>query len=387
MAFIPGMELSRRFYWEAVRPVLDRSFLGLPHSAALIGSGSETLGFDDEMSTDHNWGPRLQLFLRPDDWEGLAEEIDAALRNELPRSFLGYSTNFTEPDPDDGGTQGMEASKGGQVNHLVETTTIGGFFRSYLNFDIDGTVCAADWLTFPQQKLRTITSGGIFHDGIGLDSVRARFGWYPPDLWLYLLAAGWARIGQDEHLMGRAGLVGDELGSALIAGRLVRDVMRLCFLMERQYAPYAKWLGTAFAQLESATALTDRLLAVLGAGAWQDRDRLLSEAYRVVAVRHNQLGLTEPMPETPTGFFGRPFRVMALHGFADALLRSVRDPEVAELAQGRPIGSIDQFSDSTDLLEAAELRLSLRALYEPAPRYQFSVAESGCLEIWQRASG
>ena len=368
MAFIPGMELSRRFYWEAVRPVLDRSFLGLPHSTALIGSGSETLGFDDEMSTDHNWGPRVQLFLRPDSWESLAEDIDAALRHELPHSFLGYPTNFSDPDPDDGGTQVLEDTESGPVNHLVETTTISRFFGRYLNFDIDRTICPADWLTFPQQKLRTIMSGGIFHDDIGLETGRARFGWYPPDLWRYLLAAGWARIGQDEHLMGRAGLVGDELGSALIAGRLVRDVMRLCFLMERQYAPYAKWLGTAFAQLESATALTDRLLAVLGAGAWQDRDRLLSEAYRVVAVRHNQLGLTEPMPETPTGFFGRPFRVMALHGFADALLRSVRDPEVAELAQGRPIGSIDQFSDSTDLLEAAELRPSLRALYEPAPR-------------------
>ena len=345
--------------------MLDRSWSGLPHSAALIGSGSETLGFDDEMSTDHNWGPRLQLFLRPDDWEGLAEEMDAALRRELPRSFLGYPTNFTEPDPDDGGTQGMEAGKGGQVNHLVDTTTISGFFRSYLGFDIDRPVCAADWLTFPQQKLRTITSGGIFHDGIGLDSVRARFGWYPPDLWRYLLAAGWARIGQEEHLMGRAGLVGDELGSSLIASRLVRDVMRLCFLMERQYAPYAKWFGTAFAQLESATALTDILLAAQGAGAWQERDRRLGEAYGVAAARHNRLALTEPMPETPTSFFGRPFRVMALQGFAEALLRSVRDPEVAELARRRPIGSIDQFSDSTDLLEATELRRPLRALYEP----------------------
>ena len=368
MAFIPGMELSRRFYWEAVRPVLDRLCPGVAHSAALIGSGSETLGFDDEMSRDHNWGPRLQLFLRPNDWEGLADDVDAELRHKLPRCFLGYPTNFSEPDPDDGGTQVLEDTESGPVNHLVETTTISRFFGGYLNFDIDRTICPADWLTFPQQKLRTIMSGGIFHDDIGLDAVRARFTWYPPDLWRYLLAAGWARIGQDEHLMGRAGLVGDELGSALIAARLVRDVMRLCFLMERQYAPYAKWFGTAFAQLESATALTDILLAVQGAAAWQERDRRLSEAYKVVAARHNRLALTEPMPETPTSFFGRPFRVMALQGFADALMRSVRGPEVAELAQGRPIGSIDQFSDSTDLLEATELRSSLRALYEPAPR-------------------
>ena len=57
---------------------------------------------------------------------------------------------------------------------------------------------------------------------------------------------------------------------------------------------------------------------------------------------------------------------MALHGFADALLRSISEPDVAQLAQGRPIGSVDQFSDSTDLLEAVELRPALRGLYSPA---------------------
>lgn len=34
--------------------------------------------------------------------------------------------------------------------------------------------------------------------------------------------------------------------------------MRLCFLMEKQYAPYPKWFGTAFAQLDCA----ERLLPV-----------------------------------------------------------------------------------------------------------------------------
>jgi len=366
MRFIPGLQLSRRFYREAVRPVLDRSFPGLAHTAALIGPGSETLGFDDEMSTDHSWGPRLQLFLRPQDFAALSARIDAELRQELPHRFLGYPTSFTDPDPADNGTRLMQATESGPVNHLVETLTTGAFFRSYLNFDVDRTIEAADWLTFPQQKLRSIVAGAVFHDGIGLDAVRARFAWYPPDLWRYLLAAGWARIGQEEHLMGRAGLVGDEIGSALIASRLVRDLMRLCFLMERQYAPYAKWLGTAFARLAAAEQLTGSLLAVQRAQTWQERDRRLSDAYHLVAAQHNRLALTESMPENTQCFFGRPFRVIALHGFADALLRTIRDPEVAPIAQRRPIGSIDQFSDSTALLEAAELRPALRALYAPA---------------------
>ena len=50
--------------------------------------------------------------------------------------------------------------------------------------------------------------------------------------------------------------VQDELGSRLVAMRLVRDLMRLGFLLERQYAPYIKWLGTAFQRLDCARVLT-----------------------------------------------------------------------------------------------------------------------------------
>jgi hypothetical protein len=66
-AFIPGLELSRRFYTEAVRPLLEEASPAIPHSAARLGSGSEVLGFDTPRSADHEWGPRLQLFLRRQD--------------------------------------------------------------------------------------------------------------------------------------------------------------------------------------------------------------------------------------------------------------------------------------------------------------------------------
>ncbi|MGM1065773.1 hypothetical protein [Saccharothrix sp. Mg75] len=65
--FLPGLELSRRFYREAVEPLVREHFGEVPHSAARIGPGSEVLGFDTERSADHERGPRLQLFLDPDD--------------------------------------------------------------------------------------------------------------------------------------------------------------------------------------------------------------------------------------------------------------------------------------------------------------------------------
>ena len=69
--------------------------------------------------------------------------------------------------------------------------------------------------------------------------------------------------------MGRAGQVGDEIGSTLIAGQLVRDLMRLCFLMEQQYAPYSKWYGTAFLRLEAASSLNPVLSLALRAETGQ----------------------------------------------------------------------------------------------------------------------
>jgi hypothetical protein len=250
------------------------------------------------------------------------------------------------------------------VNHRVKTLTVRGFLVDYLGFDVELPLEPADWLTFPEQKLRSLAATAVYHDEIGLQAVLARFAYYPHDVWLYLLAAGWARIGQEEHLMGRAGMVGDEVGSALIGARLVRDVMRLCFLMERTYAPYPKWFGSAFKRLACAERLRPILQAALAAEEWPTRGRYLAQAYEVIAAMHNALRLTESLPEQAMPFFGRPFQVMALHGFAGALLRQIRDPAVKRIAGRPPIGGLDQFSDSTDLISNPYWRPMVRRLYK-----------------------
>lgn len=362
--FIPGLELSRLFFEEAVKPVLDEDFPALRYAAARLGTGSEVLGFDDEVSTDHCWGPRLDLFFAEEDYEGARDAVDDVLRRKLPHNFRGHPTSFTEPDPEDHGTFRPEARNAGPVNHGIELTTTSRFFLNYLGFRIGDEIEPADWLTFPEQKLRTLRSGMVFQDLVGLEESRRRFDYYPQDVWLYLLAAGWTRVGQEEHLMGRAGSVGDELGSALIGARLVRDLMRLCFLMERQFAPYPKWFGTAFQKLACAKELTPHLTAALAARDWRGREEHLAAAYERVAAMHNALGLTDPLPARVRDFFGRPFKVIALHGFAGALAARIEDPRVRHLVGRHTIGSLDQFSDSTDLLEDLTLRPALRRLYD-----------------------
>jgi hypothetical protein len=361
--FIPGLRLSAEFFQETVAPILAADFGDVPYSAALLGSGSEVLGFDTEMSSDHHWGPRVMLFLREADHARYHEALRRMLSQQLPRTFRGYPTNFTLPDPEDSGTQLLQAVDTGPINHRVDILTVRDFWLEYLGFDIDRTIEAVDWLTFPEQKLRTLTAGAVFHDDIGLQAVRDHFAYYPYDVWLYLLAAGWARIGQEEHLMGRAGYVGDEIGSALISARLVRDIMHLCFLMERQYAPYPKWFGTAFKQLDSAATLLPILQRALSADHWLERQEHLAAAFEVIAARHNALGITEPLPDKTTSFFGRPFRVIWGEKFSHAICARLTDPAVRRLTRLPLIGSIDQFSDNTDLLSDPRWRLALRNLW------------------------
>ena len=123
--FIKGLDLSRAFYQEAVRPVLEARFPGLRHAAALIGSGSEVLGLDTPQSVDHDWGPRLQLFLTEADYPCLREKIGPRLRDELPPEIRGFPTNFGRHED---GTAVMAPIESGPVDHAVEIHTVRGFF-------------------------------------------------------------------------------------------------------------------------------------------------------------------------------------------------------------------------------------------------------------------
>ena len=81
-----------------------------------------------------------------------------------------------------------------------------------------------------------------------------------------------------------------------------------------------------------------------------------------VAAKHNGLGLTKPMPEQAVTFHGRPFKVVAFHGFAEALVEQIEDPVVKAIAGRSLIGSLDQISDNTDLVSDPRWRPVLRHL-------------------------
>lgn len=361
-AFIPGIELSRRFYVEGVQPVLQRFYPDLRHAAAHVGSGSDVLGYDTEMSTDHFWGPKVRLFVSESDFH-LKAEIEARMSENLPFEVAGYPVHYDNSRSEDG-MDIMTLKTEYPLKHHVWVTTVSHFTRQYLNWTPDQDLTPADWLSFPQQKLLEVTAGSVHFDDLGeLTAMRERLRWYPRDVWLFIMACGWARIGQEEHLMPRAGHAGDELGSAIMGSRLVRDVMSLCFLMEQKYAPYPKWFGTAFKRLDCAREFLPPLWRAQLTQTWRERERAIGTCFAALARKHNQLGLTDPLPEETSNFFGRPFKVIHGERFVEALMAQITDPAVKAIPS--LIGSVDQFSDSTDMRENIQQRPIIRQLYQP----------------------
>jgi hypothetical protein len=70
------------------------------------------------------------------------------------------------------------------------------------------------------------------------------------------------------------------------------------------------------------------------------------------------------LPERVIPFYGRPFQVIALHGFADALLKRIEDPIVKRIAERPLIGSMDLLSDNTDLVSAPYWRQLIWKFYQ-----------------------
>ena len=201
-----------------------------------------------------------------------------------------------------------------------------------------------------------MVAGEVFHDDTGeLTAVRSELAWYPDDLWLWLLACQWQRIGEEEAFVGRTLEVGDALGSSIVESRLARDLMRLCFLIERKHAPYSKWLGTAFAELDAAPEV----------GPLLESGDVVAAA-EAVARRHNALGVTAEVDPTRRAFYGRPFDVIFAERFVAACLARWKIR-----GSGRSPSSDRSISGSTRPASSSTLRCSnvsppLTPLRDPA---------------------
>lgn len=357
--FIKGADLCRSFFSEVVRPVLDEHFPKLSYSAGLLGYGSDVLGYDDPVSTDHMWGPRFYLFLKKEDLVLKPQLLDV-FSSTFPYTYRGYSVHFSPPDPNDGGVRHAIPIDSGKVNPLVFIYSFEEYLDFYLGTHELDHLSDSEWLAFSEHRLLALSRAEWYADKLELAKRLEPIRYYPETVWLFLIASNWSLLAEEQAFVRRCADTGDDTGSILVCARMAERLMRLAFLYCKQYAPYSKWFGTAFSRLPINEELKTSIHRAVSASEISEREDQLVRAQQLLAQLHNSIGITEPVSDQIVSYFGRKIKVI----YADRIASAVRKKLCGTSLEHAPlIGSLSEVANFTTLYENVSLRPRVQALY------------------------
>ena len=280
-----GLKLCRRYYYEIIEP---RIRYVSPHcleriAVGLFGHGSQCLGFDDELSRDHDWGPRVCILLNEEDYGDLAPDLNGVIRS-LPSTYEGFETSFDWLGP-----------RGGVLD-------IRSWFTSLLD-GRDVPTEPVDWLPIREYELLWTTNGEIWQDATGeVTALRSFLSYYPDSVWYKRIAAKCAQIGQSTGNVHRGSQREDVVAASLALHRSATDAMQIWFLLNRRYAPFYKWLYRAFRELDDLPDGIERDVATLAGPVSLDEKletmaRIEEETRRAVNDRFPNTSRSAPLYE------------------------------------------------------------------------------------------
>ncbi len=231
-----GLELSRRYYSEVFLPECRKR---VPYAeghfaVGLVGEGSECFGYDDSLSQDHSFGPRLCIWLTAEDHARCGADLHA-LWDSLPDLFEGYRRPITD-------------IREGKRNGVF---TVDEFYRHILGIP-DAPDHFHQWLAIAEPCFAAATNGEVYSDEPGrFTAVRKKLlAHFPKDITRYYMAKHAAIAGQTgQYNLLRAYLHGEELAVSNIKARFTQSVIAMVFLLNRTYRPFYKWAPRAMRSL------------------------------------------------------------------------------------------------------------------------------------------
>ena len=242
-----GLEISKAFYYDYGKPMLEERFPELvPYLAAgLIGSGSECYGYDDEVSRDHDFEPGFCIFLPGE------EVVDRKAAFALERAYAGLPREFM------GLRRALVSPVGGARHGVIRTAD----FLMDKTGTNDGVLSLYEWLTLPDYSLSEVVNGEIFEDRYGgITAVRDRLRHRPQDVRLKKLAGHLLLMAQAGQYNYQRCLRHGETGAAQLAvTEFVKNAMAAAFLLNDAYQPYYKWSFRALRELDKLPFMAELL--------------------------------------------------------------------------------------------------------------------------------
>lgn len=323
-----GLELSRRYFESWGRPMaarLEQEFTALKGQfcAGLVGQGSECLGFDDEISRDHDFGPAFCLWLPRKLYEEYGEVCRRAYE-DLPREFEGFPAR-----------RETDNAKG-----RVGVLSIEDFFFGLIG-RTTVPITNMDWMWIPESRLSQAASGAVFLDEPGIFSAfyETLQGFYPEDVRRKKIAARAAAMAQSgQYNYSRLSQRGEWTAAFLSLEEFIKTTCSMVHLLNRRYTPYYKWMHKSLKELpvlSQVYELLDQLTMPFDSrSAWQnaqesdflygwintkDTRAVLIETICQLVIRElNAQGLSDSHD-------------LYLEGHALSVMEKIADPQVAEL--------------------------------------------------------
>ncbi len=232
-----GLELSKRFYEEVGKPVLEQSFPHLlPYIAiGLAGSGSECYGYDDDLSQDHDFEPGFCIFIPDEDVLDRKSAFQLErMYAKLPKEFMGFKRSPI-------------SAVGGNRHGVIR---ISEFFEAKTG-STKGELTIGQWLSIPEYALLEATNGAVFCDNYGqFTQIREAIGYFPEDIRLKRLAGNLLIMGQSgQYNYNRCILRGETASAQLALFEFAKSVINVAFLLNKRYMPYYKWSFRALREI------------------------------------------------------------------------------------------------------------------------------------------
>ena len=262
-----GMELSKKYYETYGKKMIHERFGEYEDRIAigLVGEGSDCFMYDDEYSTDHDFGPDFCMFITEDTYEKIGDELTKAY-NELPDEINGVKRNTM-------------ASGQGRRGVLI----IPQFYKKFIGTD---DVSKIDYSTVKDYALAACTNGEVFRDDEGIFSEirnQLKKGYKESIRYMKIAeeAASFSQCAQYNYfrMLDRE----DESSAQLLLNDGMKHAMKLYHLICNKYAPHDKWLYRSTRELEGGKAIALSIDQILNQFITKTDKRDLKEAIEYLA--------------------------------------------------------------------------------------------------------
>lgn len=234
--WVSNLERSRTFYEKYGKAMLHEKFADYEDRIAvgMVGEGSDCFGYDDKISTDHDYEIGFCMWLLQSDYEEIGEE--------LQREYEKLIQTYLQED----GVNLFLSNRRGIFG-------VNDFYNRILGTDMDyekmvesgvADKSGIPYESIAEYQLATATNGEIFADkqGVFTGIRECLLKYYPQAVWRRKLAQSlhdFAQYGQSNYarMMARK----DYVTARICVGKAMESAMDLVYLLRKTYAPYYKW--------------------------------------------------------------------------------------------------------------------------------------------------